>query len=286
MGVVNPERVIIACQGSPTKKFLKQMENLFKTLDVNGGQLKKAKRLACFSEDINPELTSELTKLHVRIKKVDSIDSRHIISNKIQMLLLDEYNDDYDYLAALDSDIVINKDFSHYFRPDGIGAALVRHSENNLLQWEKFFQFFGFELPEKIFYSSINRKEIPPYFNSGVLLIPRQYIKLLYDKWKEFILKLIESFDQIPDNKESFSRIDQLALSLAIIENKFPYYELPVSINFPHRGTAYPNFNPKEIEPYIIHYHKNFNEDGTLVPSPYPNINKIIDRLNFNIRNF
>ena len=283
---MDPKRVIIACQGSPTEKFLLQMENLFKSLELNGGSLKQAKRLAVFSEPIESKKTLNLNKLNVRIKISKDLVPDYLFSNKIRMLELGEYNDDYDFLVALDTDILINRDFSNFLKNGGLSASFVRSSKNSMQQWNKIFKYFGLELSTKKNFSSITKVEIPPLFNSGVLIIPQKYTSLLYTKWKKYVLKLIKSYNEIEDNFEPRRFIDQIGLSLAIIEGKIPYISLPIEMNFPTRPRKNPDFFPTDTEPYLFHYHNWYKKDGNLRLSPYVNINKFIDKINCNIKNF
>ena len=135
--MTRPDKILIICQGNLNKKFLTQMKNLFLTLQLNGGVISKAKRLACLSE-VGPNFMEPefFNKLNVKVQKIDDIDARHIISNKIQMLNQTYLENDFELVVALDADIVITKDFSSFLNDDKIGGAPVRRPKNRMENWK------------------------------------------------------------------------------------------------------------------------------------------------------
>jgi len=283
--LIRPDKVLIICQGNLNKKFLTQMKNLFLTLQLNGGVISKAKRIACLSE-VGPNFVEPefFNKLNVKVQKIDDIDARHIISNKIQMLNQTYLENDFELVVALDTDIVITKDFSSFLNDDKIGGAPVRRPKNRMENWKDFYKFFGIKLPEQRFFSTITYDEMPPYFNSGVLVVPRKHVTNLYNAWKKFVLQLIDCYSEIPNNLEPFRRVDQLGLALALTDECLPFYELPLEMNFPTPRVIHPKFNPENLEPSLLHYHANFNGDGTLGLTSYSHINEIIEKINRQIK--
>jgi len=109
---VQPKKIAIVCHISGKEQFTKEAEYLFQSINAYGGKLAKAEKIACFSEPVSDETISSLEKLGVKTRLIEPVDSRDVYANKIQMLGFSE-EVDFDVLVALDTDIIILKDFSN-----------------------------------------------------------------------------------------------------------------------------------------------------------------------------
>jgi len=283
--MLEPERIIISSQGGSEKRFLRGIEFLFKSLEMFGGKLARAKKIACFNEQIDSETENLLGNLDVRIKYVEDIDKRCPHANKIQILSLAE-KEDYDYLVALDSDIVITNDFSDFISNKGIGLKPVDKDPLSFQNWKKFFGYFGLEVPPQRYETTFSMTETIAYFNSGVLIIPKKYVLPLYKTWKEFVYKVLESYEKLPEIAKHSFHTDQFSLALALTHQKLPLRILPLEMNFPINRDVHPDYHPENLSPFIIHYHRRISDTGQIMHSSYDNINRVIDKINDGLKNF
>jgi tetratricopeptide (TPR) repeat protein len=154
--------------------------------------------------------------------------------------------------------------------------------------WQALFDFFKLQLPQERFKTSCSGQETIPYFNGGVMIIPKIHAVEFLDAWKYFIKKILTEQKNLPKNfttseKDPYGNIrftGQIAFSLALVKTKLPYEALPLSMNYPYSGTVHPSQHPEKLEPFIIHHHHCIDEDGKLMYTPYRNINHQIDEIN------
>jgi len=275
---IEPHRILISTQGPNKEPYKSEMEFLFKSLNRNGGRLAESQKVACFTEKPDSFLKEKLEKLGVKITIVDNIDKRSPHSNKIQMLSL-EKSEEFDVLVALDSDVIIANDFIKYIDLEKFRAKPVDRDSFSIENWETIYEYFGVKLPQDRYLTSFYKTETIPYYNSGVLLVPRKYLSPLYDTWKDFVEKILNSLNEVPEIKKHPFFTDQIALSLALAFLKIPQNPLTVEMNFPTNHKIHEYFKPEKIKPLLIHYH-HFSKSGKIGHGNYKNINQIIDEIN------
>jgi 2-polyprenyl-3-methyl-5-hydroxy-6-metoxy-1,4-benzoquinol methylase len=280
---LNPERIIIACQGSPRPPFLHEVKNLFKSLQNFGGILSDCRKIVCFDEPIDDHLMEQLNSMGILVKIVKTIDHRCIHANKIQILNLDE--PDFDYLVALDTDIVVAKDFSKFLTGSEIQAKPVDGDPLTINQWHDLFNHFNLELPTTRYLTCSTMTETIPYFNSGVLIIPKANVIPLFETWKFFVQQLLHSYDDLPHIKKYSFFTDQFALALSLVKIGLSHTPLPIEMNFPTHIPIHQSLVPDNISPYLIHYHHNLTSDGKIMSCNYRNTNFIIEKINESLSN-
>ena len=286
---MNADRILIGCNVKEKNSEYANLETeyLFKTLREYGGSLANAKKIACFIEEPDSSIKKILEKLQIQIRIVDPIDNHQSFGNKIR--IIDEgIKEDVDVIVMLDTDIVISHDFSEFLNTQKIMIKPEDRDPFTLDDWEQLFDYFKLPFPQKRFKTSCTAQETIPYFNGGVIIIPKIYAVELLDNWKYFIKKLLTEQKNLPKNfvnseKDRHGDIrftDQIAFSLALIKSKFPYDALPLSMNYPYSGTVHHTEHPEKLNPFIIHHHHCIAENGKLLATPYSNINKRIDEIN------
>ena len=276
------ERILIGCSvKSKNADFANiETEYLFKTLLEFGGKIGNAKKIACFTEEPDSSIKEILENLQVQIRIVEPVDNRQSFGNKIR--ILDEgIKEDVDVIVMLDTDIVIAGDFSQFL---GTQKIMIKQEDSDpftLSDWKQMFDFFKLPLPQERFQTSCSGQETIPYFNGGVMIIPKLHASELLEQWKYFLKQLLDKQNNLPpkfsenphDNKQP-RFFDQIAFSLAITKSKLPYEILPLSMNYPYSGTVHHSEHPETLEPFIIHHHHCIAENGKLLGTPYSNINK------------
>ena len=286
---MNADRILIGCNVKEKNSEYANLETeyLFKTLREYGGSLANAKKIACFIEEPDSSIKKILEKLQIQIRIVDPIDNHQSFGNKIR--IIDEgIKEDVDVIVMLDTDIVISHDFSEFLNTQKIMIKPEDRDPFTLDDWEQLFDYFKLPFPQKRFKTSCTAQETIPYFNGGVIIIPKIYAVELLDNWKYFIKKLLAEQKNLPENFVNSEKdhngdirfTDQIAFSLALIKSKFPYDALPLSMNYPYSGTVHHTEHPEKLDPFVIHHHHCIAEDGKLLGTPYSNINKRIDEIN------
>ncbi len=278
------EQILISTQGPNRHPFTLEIKYLFTTLNRYGGKLADAQKIACFSEPVDSKTANELEKLGVKIMIVNDIDKRCPHASKIQNLSLFQ-DENFEFLIALDTDVLIINDFSEFIDQSKISAKPVDNDPLSIDDWKNLFGYFGLEVPKERYMTHFTMQETIPYFNSGVLLIPKKFIKILYETWKKYVLRLLSSYEDLPKIKKHSFFTDQFALSLALKDAGMPHNALPLEMNFPTHMDVHKDCNPNKINPYLLHYH-HLTPSNTIAHCSYENINKIIDQLNIDIRNF
>ena len=285
---MNADRVLIGCsvKGKNSEYANLETEYLFKTLLKFGGNLGNAKKIACFTEEPDSSIKEILENIQVQIRIIEPVDNRQSFGNKIR--ILDEaIKEDVDVIVMLDTDIVIARDFSQFL---GTQKIMIKQEDSDpftLDDWQALFDFFKLQLPQERFQTSCSGQETIPYFNGGVMIIPKLYAPKLLQQWKYFLKQLLDKQNALPknfsenphDNKQP-RFFDQIAFSLAIIKSKLPYETLPLSMNYPYSGTVHHSEHPETLDPFIIHHHHCILENGELMLSPYKLINNKINTIN------
>ena len=285
---MNADRVLIGCsvKGKNSEYANLETEYLFKTLLKFGGNLGNAKKIACFTEEPDSSIKEILENIQVQIRIIEPVDNRQSFGNKIR--ILDEaIKEDVDVIVMLDTDIVIARDFSQFL---GTQKIMIKQEDSDpftLDDWQALFDFFKLQLPQERFQTSCSGQETIPYFNGGVMIIPKLHASELLEQWKYFLKQLLDKQNNLPpkfsenphDNKQP-RFFDQIAFSLAIIKSKLPYETLPLSMNYPYSGTVHHSEHPETLDPFIIHHHHCILENGELMLSPYKLINNKINTIN------
>jgi hypothetical protein len=265
---------VICCVGENRSDYFMKLQNLFLSIDKFGGEVNRFGKVVFFMEDPKEEYKRKLHKMDVSIISSTPINPRYPHNNKVRMLEMDL---GYDYYVLLDHDTIVCKNFMNFLKKKEFRAKPVDWAGPSMEFWRKIFRRFNLELPSIRYTTTSDAKKIIPYFNSGVLLVPRGYRKKLYDEWTYYIQELI-SFKEKLNNYIFF--IDQIALTLALQKANIQVNPLPIEMNFHIHIPVNSKLCPKKVDPYIIHYHNCINEFGNLTSCTYPGVQKRIEEFN------
>jgi hypothetical protein len=266
----------ICCIGENKPEYFIKLRNLFLSIDRQNGEISKLDRIAFFMAKPKEEYKRELEKLGVKIINSTPVNPKFPHNNKVRML---ERDLGYDWYILLDHDTIVCRNFTRFLDDGGFKASLVGFKGPPLEFWEKIYRKFNLEIPSIQYISRYDRKKILPYFNSGVLIVPGYYRKVLYDTWIYHIHELISINEQL--DKFAFF-IDQIALALALQKTKMKVTILPIEMNFSIVTPINNSYFHKKLNPYIIHYHNHINKKGylNLKVSKHPGAKKGIKEFN------
>jgi SAM-dependent methyltransferase len=276
----SPDRILISCVAENREPFITEVLYLFQSLAVFGDRLARSKRIAHFIDEADAGVVEALARMGVIVKIVEPLDSRCRYANKISML---DHEEDYDVFVGLDCDVVIVSDFLSLLTPNAVMAKPVDDDPLDIRHWTTLFRHFGLSLPRKRYLTTFQRKETIPYFNSGVLVIPKRFVGSLSESWKRYVLALLDDYDRLPDIAPYAFFTDQFALALALRKERIPYVALPVEMNFPLHSPVHESFRPEKMSPYILHHHHRISSAGIEFTN-YETVNNIISRINGALR--
>jgi hypothetical protein len=277
----SPERVLVATVAEDREPFARETVYLFKTLHHFGGSLSRARRVAYFVGSADSPSTGALADLGVTVKVVEPVDARSPYANKLRTL---DSAEDCDYVLVLDTDVVVTGDFSVFIQGSSVAAKPAGRIRLTLEQWARVFEYFGLEMPQARYLTTARLDETIPYFNDGVVLVPRDYVEPLRAAWGAFIGKLLDAYPELPGIAEHPVFITEFSLALALASAKLPFRALPLGMNFPTDRRVHPALEPRRIAPYILHHHHRLSPDGELLPCHYDEVNAVIAEVNACLR--
>jgi hypothetical protein len=275
--LVRPERVVVATVAEDREPYASEVVHLFKTLQHLGGRLSRARRVAYFLESADFPGIGRLDDLGVTVKVVERVDARCPYSNKVRMF---DDTEDGDYLVALDTDVVITRDFSVYLRGTSVAAKPAGRIRLTMDQWRNVFDYFDLELPRARYFTTARIDETIPYFNAGVLIVPKGHVPTLRTEWQSFTRRLLDAYPDLPDVAEHPVFVDEFALTLALVSAKLPFRALPLSMNFPTDRRVDPLLEPERVAPHMLHHHHRISPAGEMQPCAYEEINAVIAQVN------
>ncbi|MEZ5672035.1 MAG: sulfotransferase [Thiotrichaceae bacterium] len=180
------------------------------------------------------------------VEITNQINDDYPIGNKVSCAAIPTTADK---LIFLDSDIICMREFQHQtrFAKDAFHAkpADVATYTGNLQQWQTLYQLFQKDIPELRVSATVSGEIMPPYFNAGFLAIPPS--QHFFNTW----LACCRRIDESPKIVSKRPYLDQIALSVAVMELGFSLDCLDESYNYPA------HHKPLDINnlPFFCHYH-------------------------------
>lgn len=238
--------------------------------------------IANFVDGVDPAAARRIEKLGAEVRVVARVDHSIPFLNKLRMLELAEA-DDFDVLAALDCDTVVLGDLSPHISLESVGAKPADLDPLTREQWIGLYAALGLRPPTAKYVATTSGTAIGPYFNTGVLLIPRKYCAPLLGAWTDMNDRVLGVYRDHPATVPSQSRVflDQYSFACALAATGIPVRALPSELNYPVHLPVHPAARGN-IHPVIAHYHKNITASGFLVRSRNDELNA--DLHAFNLR--
>lgn len=270
-------KFVVSCVAETREPFLSEAVMLFKSLRTLGGAMARSDAVVYFTGPISGDVATRFGQLNVQIRIVEPVDVRCPHLNKVRML---EPQQDADYLLALDTDVVFSGDPSQLITGQSLVAKIADHDPIGIDNFKLLYSRFGLSVPTARFRTDFQDVETIPYFNSGVISIPTKMVAELKDSWTEISVALLDQIDTLPTIKPHRFFVDQMALSIAIEQYKFPFRPSPLTFNFPTHHPIHPNRLCEYEKPIILHHHHFTRDNKNLKHSPHDKINSVIDEVN------
>jgi len=175
-----------------------------------------------------------------------------LISNKIYALI---HPFEEETVLFLDSDIALLKDIDiAKIVGDTLTLALKPAGHAHVRNWELMYKAANLPMPVKKVLASVGQAEMPPYFNSGVMVFRKDFLGKFMETWVHYFLWLSDMDGKLSTEFPLFHR-DQISLSLAICACDADYSILDELYNFPIRGKKIHKKSP----PCLVHYHNTYS---------------------------
>lgn len=238
--------------------------------------------VANFVDGVDPAAGRRIEDLGGEVRVVACVDRRNPYLNKLRMLEL-AGTEDFEVLAALDCDTIVVRDLSPHISLESVAAKPADMDPLTPEQWRGLYTALGLSAPTTKYIATITGTPMGPYFNSGVLLIPRRYCGLLLDAWTDMKDRILGVYRDHPETVPGQRRIhlDQYSLACALAATAVPVRALPSELNYPAHLPVHPAAR-SGIEPVIAHYHRNITVNGFLTRSRNKELNA--DLHAFNLR--
>jgi hypothetical protein len=261
-------KVVFSCVTENDPAWFQRVANLVSSVRLFAGPLRDARFVVLFLDDAALGYREGLRELGAEVRVVESFGRRFRHINRLRMLELNEDDDDFDVLVCLDCDTVVVDDFSEWISPARLGAKPVDHDPFTNGEWRRLYGIVGMSPPAKVLCATSSGRAIGPYFNAGVLTVPRALCADLRERWYACHAALTSRLDREPDLIMRRLRIyaeDQVTLSLAVTSGEIPWFALPVAMNFPCHVRVHRSALSSSPRPLILHYHDRIDENGLLV---------------------
>jgi hypothetical protein len=274
-------RVLLSCVSENRPGWYDKVYNLVLSVRSFGGSLADARVVVNFVDGADPEVARTLEGLGAEVRVVERFDARNPYANKLRMLELGKELD-FDVLVALDCDAIVAGDFRDQVPADRVAAKPADVDRLTDAEWRRLFQALGVPIPEKSVVATATGQAMYPYFNSGVVFVPRDRCLDLLRGWSHFSNQVLELFAREPDviPRRWQLHSGQYSLACALIDGGFPVQPLPVTANFPTHLRVHGALLDGLGEPRIIQYHKGIDRDGFLLKDRGDLLDPYLDRFN------
>jgi hypothetical protein len=273
--------VVVGLLTENTLRMLTQAIRLVRSIRWFGGELAGVRIVVCGVGPLESTARETLEALGVEIRTVSRFHPANPTGNRHQLLaeLLDAPEE---ILFLLDCDTIVVQDPLPYLSGVAVQAKIAPTPTVSDEVFERLFAHFGLTKPARSYVASLSGTLTIPYFNAGVLAIPKALARTLAPAWRKYNLVLADHPELVAPCQR---HMHQASLSLALVETGVPHAEWPAAMNFQINATHVPpppGF--AETDPVILHYHYLATDDGLLLPCPYPaaqaRIEKYHERMN------
>jgi len=279
-------RALFTCLGEDEPLWHERVLNLLLSLRTFGGRQAQAPFVACFVGGVDETARRLLERLEAEVRVVQPVKGLARHANKLRMLEMGSRTD-FDVLVALDCDVVITGDVSPWLGTKAIGLKPVDVDPFVASDWRRLHRALGVPDPGELVRATSTGRMTRPYFNSGVITVPRALCDPLSRAWTESLNAVVGALESepglLPAHLKFFT--DQLALAFALQRSGLPWAELPVQMNFPTHIEVHGACSGAE-EPAVLHYHSHVDDDGFLVRPVAAAADRVADAFNVVLAEF
>ena len=278
-GITRSDSIVFVSVADRDDRFVVQAARLLLSLRWFGGSVAEAAFVLCSTAKFNWQWESFFQRHGASIHYCSPFDTNqpHITSNKIRGLEAPGL-EQFEHVVLIDCDMLIAQDPSSFCKVGGVGIKIADEPTvpDELLQI--VLEALDVSIPERRFdYELVDGKTFG-YFNSGVVILARAWLKPFADRWSTHCRRLLELEQslQIPPHY-----LEQAALSAAVADLEVPLTVLPAGMNLPvHFPSEHYVQSYNSIDPQIIHYHWLSDDQGYVTEVPLRMAQLRIDTFN------
>jgi hypothetical protein len=264
---VRADDVVVGLLTENTSVGLTQAIRLLRSLRWFGGELAGARVVVCGVGRLESGAHATLEALGAEIRTVSRFHPANPTANRLQ-LLAELLEAPQDILFLLDCDTIIVRDPLPYLTADAFQAKVEPAPTVSDQVFEGLFKHFKIPKPPRSRIAPFTGTPMIPYFNAGVVVIPKSLARTLAPVWRRYNQTLADHPELVAPCQR---HMHQASLALALAEIGLPCADLPVEMNFQINAThVTPPAGFAETDPVIIHYHHLASDDGFLLSCPYP----------------
>ena len=275
-------RIVVGCVAENCPKYLDQALRLLQSWRWFAGELSDSEFHVCVVDDVSSEYRKRYENYGAQVDIVPRFSKAHPQSNKLRFLELPIFSD-ANRIILLDCDIVVVQEPLELISETDFVGKIADLPTVTAEIFQSLFSLYELPLPEANQRCSVRGHPIIPYFNAGVLSFSYKSMSSLVPEWIRINRNLAEEHLDILENCSNFC--EQASLSLALVSSGTSFETLTNKFNFPVHCQNEPlDSNLGKTDPAILHYHWLVEDQGLLLPSPYPMTNFRIESFNNRIR--
>jgi hypothetical protein len=272
---------LVSCVAENGDGWYREAHNLVLSIRRFGGSLSEAPVVVNFVDSVERRFAAGLAELDAEVRVVPRFDPRTPASNKLRMLELAATHD-FDILLAIDTDTLVVGDVSRYADGDAVAIKPENRDPYPARCWRDLFAALDIPEPSRSLVTTSTAQVTYPYYNSGVLFVPRARCDELLASWTRRVFDVLDLYERRPDIVPAPQRhwTNQLALAVAVIGDGIPVAPLPVAANLSTTVAVHPLFAHEVTPPFVLHYHNEMDAAGFVFRSRNPLLNPLIDAFN------
>ncbi|HZQ82602.1 MAG TPA: hypothetical protein VFB25_11565 [Gaiellaceae bacterium] len=280
--MVDPARVRIAVTLESTPVHTRDVISLFTSLEELGGRLAHAQKAAYMIEPCRSDLVSVLEGIGVEVVPSPVFDERCRYANKLAMF---DPSRDYDYLVALDTDMVIGRDFSPFILGEAVAARVAGTPHLALDEWRTLFDHVGLPFPQARMLAQRAWEETIPYYATGHVILPHAAVAPLVAAWGESVRTILSLLDVFPFLARTHPHFtDQIGFAMALARTGLPHRELPLSLSFGYQATHPDATEAGSLDAHVLHTSRRYDRHGFLTPGLFARTNRTLLDVNEALR--
>lgn len=277
---MTPPRLLLSCVSEDRPVFHTRVDNLVGSARRLGGSLARSPIVVNMVDSADQAFVRRMEALDAEVRVVPRVTDGGVAqANKLRMLEIHE-RQDFDILLAVDCDIVVAEDPASHLSDTAISVVPADKDPFTDGQWRQIFDGLALEQRERSVRATRTGQPMYPYFNSGVIGVPRGLCADLFAAWMRALKDLDGLWQRqpntIPRRRRFFT--EQLGLSVALWRG-MPWIVASPELNFPthvalHRPTV------QGLQPALLHYHSDADSEGFLFRPRSPVAEPAADRVN------